>query len=159
MDCAAGLGSQRSATLSFAPEDQEPHGDIDLAPPTAAVPSSGGGCVLLVEDNHLVGEFAAHLIGDLGYGNMWVPSAKEALALVEAELDKFDIVFTDVVMPGTSGIELAEMLRARFPKLPVILTSGYSHVLAEEGSHGFELLQKPYTAEGLARVLGNAITR
>lgn len=115
--------------------------------------------MLLVEDNQLVGEFAAQLIGDLGYGNMWVPSAQEALALVEAEPDKFDIVFTDVVMPGISGVELAQALRSRFPGLPVVLTSGYSHVLASEGSHGFELLQKPYTAEGLSRILRMAMSR
>ncbi|MGK6323714.1 PAS domain S-box protein [Sphingomonas sp. DT-51] len=139
--------------------DRQAGGDADLMPPTAAVPSGGGGCVLLVEDNQLVGEFAAQLIGELGYGNMWVPSADEALALVEAGPDRFDMVFTDVVMPGTSGIELAETLRSRFPGLPVVLTSGYSHVLAAEGSHGFELLQKPYTADGLARVLRIAMSQ
>ncbi|MDR6790295.1 PAS domain S-box-containing protein [Sphingomonas sp. BE138] len=154
----AGTGATFTLYLPRA-DDQQAAGDAELTAPTAAVPPSGGGCVLLVEDNQLVGEFAAQLIGDLGYGNMWVPSAQEALALVVAEPDKFDIVFTDVVMPGTSGIELAETLRTQFPKLPVVLTSGYSHVLAEEGSHGFELLQKPYTAEGLARVLRSAITR
>ncbi|RYF24122.1 MAG: response regulator [Oxalobacteraceae bacterium] len=140
-------------------EERHPHGDADLTPPTTAAPPSGGGCVLLVEDNQLVGEFAAQLIGDLGYGNMWVPSAQEALALVEAQPDKFDMVFTDVVMPGIFGIELAEALRSRFPELPVVLTSGYSQVLAQEGTHGFELLQKPYTADGLARVLRTAMTR
>ena len=40
-----------------------------------------------------------------------------------------------------------------YPNLPVVLTSGYSDVLAEEGRHGFELLQKPYAAEDLSRVL------
>jgi CheY-like chemotaxis protein len=107
----------------------------------------------LVEDNQLVGEFAAQLVGDLGYGNIWVSSAKDALALIEADPERFDIVFTDVVMPGMSGIELAEILRARFSDLPVVLTSGYSHVLAAEGTHGFDLLHKPYTADGLARAL------
>lgn len=152
----AGLGATFTLYLPRA-EAREPQSDADLAPPTASPPPSGGGCVLLVEDNQLVGEFAAQLIGDLGYGNIWVPSAHEALERIEAELDKFDIVFTDVVMPGMSGIELAETLRSRYPRLPVVLTSGYSHVLAAEGSHGFELLQKPYTPEGLARVLRNAL--
>ncbi|MYL99395.1 response regulator [Novosphingobium sp. FGD1] len=140
-------------------EDRRVQGGVDLTPSAAPAPVSGGGCVLLVEDNQLVGEFAAQLIGDLGYGNMWVPSAQEALALIEAEPGKFDMVFTDVVMPGISGVELAETLRNRFPKLPVVLTSGYSQVLAAEGTHGFELLQKPYTADGLARVLRTAMTK
>ena len=47
-------------------------------------------------------------------------------------------------MPGMNGVELGMEIRRREPELPVILTSGYSHVLAQEGSHGFELLQKPY---------------
>ena len=56
-------------------------------------------------------------------------------------------------MPGMGGIALAEALRVRYPDLPVVLTSGYSHVLAEEGSHGFELLHKPYSADQLGRLL------
>lgn len=56
-------------------------------------------------------------------------------------------------MPGMSGIELGHEIRRRHPKVPVVLTSGYSHVLAEEGRHGFELLHKPYAVEDLSRVL------
>lgn len=114
------------------------------------------GCVLLVEDNQLVGEFAAQLLVDLGYANMWVSSGQEALARIDANPRKFDVVFTDVVMPGMSGIELAEVMRARHPDVPVVLTSGYSHVLAAEGTHGFHLLQKPYTGERLARAIKRA---
>ena len=158
IESEAGSGATFTLYLPRA-EDRHVHGDADMAPATMSAPPSGGGCVLLVEDNQLVGEFAAQLIGDLGYSNMWVPSATEALALIEADPDKFDIVFTDVVMPGISGVELAEALRTRFPKLPVVLTSGYSQVLAAEGTHGFELLQKPYTAEGLARVLRTAMVQ
>jgi DNA-binding NtrC family response regulator len=56
-------------------------------------------------------------------------------------------------MPGMGGIELGHEVRRRYPGLPVVLTSGYSEVLAEEGRHGFELLHKPYAAEELSRVL------
>jgi DNA-binding NtrC family response regulator len=66
---------------------------------------------------------------------------------------RFDVVFSDVVMPETNGIELGTEIRKRFPGLPVVLTSGYSDVLAEKGRHGFELVQKPYAAEELSRVL------
>ncbi len=62
-------------------------------------------------------------------------------------------------MPGMSGIELGQTIRKLYPGLPVVLTSGYSHVLAEEGRHGFELLQKPYAVETLSRVLSRLTTR
>jgi DNA-binding LytR/AlgR family response regulator len=52
-----------------------------------------------------------------------------------------------------NGIELATRIRDRFPGLPIVLTSGYSDVLAQKGRHGFELLQKPYAVEDLSRVL------
>jgi DNA-binding NtrC family response regulator len=63
------------------------------------------------------------------------------------------VVFSDVVMPGMSGVELGREIRRLYPNLPVVLTSGYSHVLAEEGRHGFELLHKPYAVEDVSRVL------
>jgi len=58
-----------------------------------------------------------------------------------------------------SGLDLALRIRGDHPELPVVLTSGYSHVLAEEGSHGFELLQKPYAAADVSRVLGRVRRR
>ncbi len=57
------------------------------------------------------------------------------------------------------GVELGEEIRRRHPGLPVILTSGYSHVLAEGGLHGFELSHKPYAAEELSRVLRRVTRR
>jgi CheY-like chemotaxis protein len=66
---------------------------------------------------------------------------------------RFDVVFSDVVMPAMTGIELAQQIRRRYHDLPVVLTSGYSHVLSQNGSYGFELLQKPYSIEQLAQVL------
>lgn len=53
-----------------------------------------------------------------------------------------------------NGVDLGRDIRRRHPKVPVVLTSGYSEVLAEEGRHGFDLIQKPYAAEELSRVLG-----
>ncbi len=56
-------------------------------------------------------------------------------------------------MPGMGGVALAQELQQRAPHLPVILASGYSHVLAQSDAHGFELLHKPYSAEQLGRIL------
>jgi PAS domain S-box-containing protein len=114
----------------------------------------GQGCwVLVVEDNIEVGRFSTQLLQDLGYETTWAANAAEALSLLEEDARRFDVVFSDVVMPGMSGVELGREVRRRYPGLPVVLTSGYSHVLAEEGRHGFELLHKPYAVDDVSRVL------
>ena len=118
----------------------------------AADPRGRGGRILVVEDNLEVGSFSTQLLQDLGYRTTWATNGDEALQTM-AQGGEFDVVFTDVIMPGMSGIELGQTIRRLYPKLPVVLTSGYSHVLAEEGRHGFELLKKPYAAEELSRLL------
>jgi two-component system NtrC family sensor kinase len=109
--------------------------------------------VLVVEDNAEVGTFARDALTELGYVITLVHSAPEALAELSRNAERFDVVFSDVVMPGMTGIDLAQEIRRRHFDLPVVLTSGYSHALSQNGSFGFELLQKPYSIEQLARVL------
>jgi CheY-like chemotaxis protein len=114
------------------------------------------GRILVVEDNAEVGEFARQLLEDLGYDTVLATNAAEALGVLEAGEDGFDLVFSDVVMPGMSGVELGQTIRKTWPRLPVVLTSGYSHVLAADTGHGFPLLHKPYSVEELSHVLQNA---
>jgi PAS domain S-box-containing protein len=118
--------------------------------------AQGQGRVLVVEDNAQVGEFACQLLNDLGYLTTHAADAQEALKLLDKDGAAFDLVFSDVVMPGMGGVELGRLVRERHPGLPVVLTSGYSHVLAEDARHGFPLLHKPYSVEELSRVLRRA---
>src|SRR5207253_2851073 len=79
------------------------------------------GRVLVVEDDMLVAELAAGMLGELGFEATVAHSAKEALDRL-AGGEKPHLVFTDIVMPGgISGIELARKLRDRFPELPILL--------------------------------------
>lgn len=113
--------------------------------------------ILLVEDNEEVGSFAAELLTDLGYNVERTYSAKEALDVLAKDDLAFDLVFSDVIMPGMNGIELAATVRQRYPGLPVVLTSGYSDVLAKNADRGFDLIQKPYSLETISRALRKAI--
>jgi two-component system, NtrC family, sensor kinase len=122
----------------------------------AAAVDGSGMSVLVVEDNAEVGRFTTDALAELGYDTCLVGSATHALEELAIGADRFDAVFTDVVMPGMSGLELAQEIRRSYPDLPVVLTSGYSHVLSEHGAYGFELLQKPYSIEQLSRVLHHA---
>ena len=115
------------------------------------------GRVLVVEDDEVVAELAAGMLGELGFEADVTHSGKEALdRLTRGERPK--LVFSDVLMPGgISGIELAGRVRSRFPELPVLLTTGYSQEVG--GSHGFPVLQKPYELTSLASALSDLLKR
>lgn len=121
---------------------------------------SGGtslrGRVLVVDDNAQVGEFAAQLLSDLGYETQFVESGAEALARLARNDCEFDLVFSDVIMPGMNGVQLGQTINARWPRIPVVLTSGYSHLPGQEGQEDFPLLRKPYSVEELFRAVSSA---
>ncbi|WP_205691963.1 ATP-binding protein [Caulobacter soli] len=125
------------------------------APSATPVRSRHDGRVLVVEDNAAIGEFATQLLQDLGYHTELAANAVEALARLETSAP-FDLVFSDVVMPGIGGVELARTINGRWPGVRVVLTSGYSHVLATDAHHGFPLLHKPYSVEELSHILRQA---
>jgi len=120
-------------------------------------PIGRGYRVLVVEDNDDVGRFSTELLEDLGYSVKRAANANAALEILSENEFSADLVFSDVIMPGMNGVELAGIIRDRFPGLPVVLTSGYSNVLAENAHSGFELIQKPYSVEALSRTLRKAI--
>jgi len=148
------LGRGSTFTL-YLPRTVAGAGAVDDREPEVLIDGHGT-CVLVVEDNVDVGTFARQTLSDLGYHTVLAANAGEALAELAKDAGRFDVVFSDVVMPGMSGIELGQEIRGRHPDLPVVLTSGYSHVLAPNGTSGFELLHKPYSVEDLSRVLRTA---
>ncbi|OYU92059.1 PAS domain S-box protein [Tardiphaga alba] len=138
----------RSRSTAAADPAPAPHTDLT---------SGQGHRILVVEDNPDVGRFSTELLEDLGHWTEWVRSADQALAALSENEFAFDLVFSDVIMPGMNGVELGNVIRERYPGLPVVLTSGYSSVLAENAHRGFELIQKPYSVEALSRTLRKAI--
>ena len=109
--------------------------------------------ILVVEDNAAVGDFAMSALADLGHAIVFARDAEEALAILAREVDAFDVMFSDVVMPGMNGVALAQYVRRDFPAMRVLLTSGYSDVISKDGAQGFALLHKPYSMAELARAL------
>ncbi len=113
----------------------------------------GSGRILLVEDDELVRENAAEQLRSLGYDVVAAGSGREALAVLENG-EAFDLLFTDVVMPGgMNGRELAERALLLRPGLPVLYTSGYTeNAIVHHGrlDRGVDLLAKPYRRQDLA---------
>ena len=121
--------------------------------------SLGQELVLVVEDDPELRCLAARQLDELGYRVETAPDADRALAAVIGGL-RPALVFADVVMPGSmGGIELADRLRALYPDLPVLLSSGFTQRAMHEakallGNHSrYYILSKPYRKDDLARVL------
>ncbi|MCK1391254.1 PAS domain S-box protein [Bradyrhizobium sp. 1] len=159
-DIAVTSTQGKGATFTiYLPQAQSPAAEKEAAALTSETSTSGRGYrVLVVEDNDDVGQFSTELLEDLGYVVRRVANANAALAILGENEFAVDLVFSDVIMPGMNGVELAGIIRERYPGLPVVLTSGYSNVLAENAHRGFELIQKPYSVESLSRILRKAIT-
>ncbi len=111
--------------------------------------------VLVVEDNAQVRDFAAELLGDLQCEVVAVEDGEQALRRVQS--DDFDLVFSDVVMPGLSGVQLAERIEAERPDLPVLLATGYSKELHGERASRYVVVAKPYDGTSLAAAIAAAL--
>jgi PAS domain S-box-containing protein len=111
--------------------------------------------VLLVDDDILVSMGAADMLLDLGHSVTEAQSAAHALKFLESD-SQFDVVVTDYAMPGMNGFELAQRIKERHPRLPIILATGYAELPADR-SIEFGHLPKPYTAQALAVALERAV--
>ncbi|HEX8669333.1 MAG TPA: PAS domain S-box protein [Allosphingosinicella sp.] len=111
--------------------------------------------VLLVEDNSAVREFAGHLLEELGYVVRSAGSAEEAVPLLGDE--SIELLFSDVVMPGESGLDLARRARTLRPDLPVLLATGYSDEVRGAAGAAFDVLRKPYDSRGLQTAIAAAL--
>jgi len=115
--------------------------------------------VLLVEDDDNVADLVSQMLDELDYGSYRAPNAAAALEALHHEDRSFDLVFSDMVMPGgMSGLELAHEVARQRPDLPIILTTGYSAAAASASAEGLRLLLKPYRIEALAEALQSALT-
>lgn len=152
VDCRPGEGTTVTILLPCTEGNLLPSPAMRSA---EAVPNQPRAEILVVEDNAEVGRFADTLLTELGHSVTLATSGEEALELTRQR--KFDVVFSDVVMPGMGGLRLAEKLADEKPDLPVILATGYSQEISESGSGGRPVILKPYRLATLSQALADAI--
>lgn len=116
--------------------------------------------VLLVEDEEGVREYARKALGRNGYVIFEASCVEEALNIFDREEGRFQLVLSDVVLPGRSGLQLVDDLLLRNPGLPMLLSSGYTDRKSQWAvikERGFRYLQKPYTLSELLRAVKDAL--
>ena len=141
----------RAASGAIAPTREEA---------TPGLPRGRGERILVVEDEDAARAGLAEILGLLGYGVVAVASGEEAAAL--PDLDSFDLMITDLMLPGVSGPDLARSLLPRLPDLAVVLMSGYAVDEVMSGpATGLKMtfLQKPFDMAALAVAVAGALAR
>ena len=117
------------------------------APPATVGTLPGSETVLLVEDEEIVRTLTTTMLEANGYRVLTAATPEEAFAVDE----RYDLLLTDVVMPGMTGVELWRRLVERGSRAAVLFTSGYSATVVADGALlPGQLLEKPFSADELA---------
>lgn len=144
------IGHGATVTLYLPRADRDPEAADAVA--ESEVP---GGRVLLVEDNPEVAEVTASLLEQLGYKVEARGNAAAGLAALDS--GSFDLVVSDIVMAGEiDGLGLARVVRQRYPRLPIVLVTGYADTAALAGAE-FCVLRKPYRLAELSRTIAQTV--
>lgn len=112
--------------------------------------------VLLIDDENDVRASTAAMLAELGYDVIQCDSADRAVEVL-ASGSGCDVILADVVMPGTSGLELSTLIRRWRPRTPIILITGKADGMAEAVEHGLIPLLKPFTSDQLEQVLAERV--
>jgi CheY-like chemotaxis protein len=118
------------------------------------------GTVLLVDDEASIRMVVARVLEANGYRVLLALSGEEAIELWKAYSSEIDLLFTDLQMPGMSGVELAEELKRTRPDLKVLFTSGSGISVVEamlNSTQAGAFLPKPYRMPALGRAVQNAL--
>src|SRR5262249_2338572 len=113
---------------------------------------NGRSTILVVDDDPAILEYAGEVLEECGYAVLTALNAATALVMLRSN-ERIDRLFTDLVMPGSDGLELARRAGEEVPGLKVLFTTGYSTGAAPRGC----LLKKPYRPHQLADAIAAAL--
>jgi CheY-like chemotaxis protein len=132
----------------------------ELQRPEQPVTGDATETIFVVEDDPDVREYVVETLRDLRYRVLEAANGEAALRMLEREWTHFDLLLTDVVLPGMNGRQLADALQAKKPSVKVLYVTGYSrNAIVHQGrlDPGLTMLQKPLTraslADGIRKVL------
>jgi PAS domain S-box-containing protein len=135
---------------------------VSPAAPTAPVLAGDGWSILVVEDEEAVRDIVCRLLGKAGYQVFSAPNPAAALDMCRDDHLTFDVLLTDVIMPGMSGTQLAAELRRDRPDLPVLFMSGYTSGPAPGGQElpaDDPLIRKPFETQTLLNEVHRLISQ
>ncbi|WP_085808902.1 PAS domain-containing protein [Sphingomonas sp. TZW2008] len=163
IESVVGQGTQVRMLFPIARDPVTEPPEAPQPAPDAGSRGRGSAHILVVEDSPEVLALSREILEEVGYRVTSAETGDAALKLFEAtEPDTFDLLFTDLVMPGSiNGIVLADRIGALAPELPVLMTTGYNEELVIEGPRqsGLDVLGKPYRRSDLLDRVAQALNR
>jgi PAS domain S-box-containing protein len=153
MHSAVANGTTAELWLPMATAQVEQPVVVEL--PTATPDSGESLAILVVDDDPLIAMTMNAVLTDMGHESLEAHSGKVALELLETGRH-VDVIITDYAMPGMTGIQFADQVKARWPDLPVILASGYAELPDDSGADIIRL-PKPYGRTDLIQAIGRAV--
>lgn len=151
IDSAVGKGTTvtfylpMAKSLPAAAAQREPLPQID-----------GRGNILVVEDDPNIGELAVGLLEEAGYSARLVTTAQSAID--ELKQNSVDAVFSDIMLPGgMNGAELAQFIRAKFPRVGILLATGYAEAATNALAKDFSRIGKPYDQHSLLEAMAKVL--
>ena len=131
-------------------------GEEETAAPGLDMIPTGSERILFVDDEEAIVEMGEDILAELGYEVTSRTSSKTALALLQENPSRFDLVITDQTMPDMTGVELARHILALRPDIPIILCTGFSHMIDAEGARAAGIrafAMKPLTKREIATTI------
>lgn len=118
------------------------------------IPLGKGETILFIDDEPIVRDLGMDMLSKLGYRVLIAGGAEEGMRLFRERMSELDLIILDVIMPGASGQELYNEMKAMRPDVTILLSSGYNKGFLEgslDGGSSVNFIQKPYSMEELAK--------
>ncbi len=131
--------------------------DPDVQEVVSSVPTySGiGRKALVIDDDPMVRKIMVRMLERIGYEVEAEESGADGIECLRESAGRFHVVIVDMEMPGQNGLEVGKIIRERWSYLPLVLSSGYSKDLIQDGGPFSSFIQKPYTLTSMARVVNS----
>jgi len=152
-----GLGSCFTVFLPEAKEEAKESGSVE-----ASIPPVFEGKILVVDDEPSITFFLVQVLEHFGHKVKACMSSEEAYKVFLERQNSFDLIITDMGMPGMTGLELAGKIKAVNPEVPIIISTGYSENVTTENYHQMGLagfVVKPFNAEHLVKEVSRVLDK
>jgi CheY-like chemotaxis protein len=131
----------------------------EIRAPVVTGPQGSGETILLVEDEHAVRAVARRILATGGYQVIEAADGREALQVIASAETEVDLVLTDIVMPGMSGLDLDEAIRRLRPGTTTLFMTAYSEAVAfPDAVRGSLVVQKPFDSDTLLSTIHQVLS-